>query len=524
MINVLIKTLQIDTTYSVNSFIYSLRKLPILSDLFTYDIYKSKIIKKIIGFFGLIFSLSRAIIFKYFYFFIIYFVSYKLLLSKDINTYIHIYFFLTVLGMFINNNLLNASKKKYFSLVLFNIDASKYLKTIIIWNSFKNFIYNTLFLYYFLSKYESSSVIIYTLLMSLVSLLLRIIGESLNIIFYKKYNYIWYSNTKLYFPIVLLLFGCSLLPCLNFSISFNIIIIVTIILIPFSLISFIYLFKLKDYKIMYKRIFSLSDIMNSKNEEAYLRQSMLEVKEKDKVVDNKLIENKSGYDLFNTIFFQRHREILLRSAKKYSLVLIGIYIFLVYVMLKYSNYNNSIAELIHYKLSIFVMIMFIINRGSIITQAMFFNCDHAMLRYNFYREPKVILELFKKRLITVVKVNLLPALVIGIGNIILLTISKNEYSILTMLTTFTFILSLSIFFSVHYLVIYYLLQPYNQNMELKKASYTIVTLITYVLTYILTDLVLTSELLSIFGILFVVIYVIISLLLVYKIAPRTFKL
>ena len=89
MINVLIKTLQIDTTYSVNSFIYSLRKLPILSDLFTYDIYKSKIIKKIIGFFGLIFSLSRAIIFKYFYFFIIYFVSYKLLLSKDINTYIN---------------------------------------------------------------------------------------------------------------------------------------------------------------------------------------------------------------------------------------------------------------------------------------------------------------------------------------------------------------------------------------------------------------------------------------------------
>ena len=139
-------------------------------------------------------------------------------------------------------------------------------------------------------------------------------------------------------------------------------------------------------------------------------------------------------------------------------------------------------------------------------------------------EDLLLLELFKKRLITVVKVNLLPALVIGIGNIILLTISKNEYSILTMLTTFTFILSLSIFFSVHYLVIYYLLQPYNQNMELKKASYTIVTLITYVLTYILTDLVLTSELLSIFGILFVVIYVIISLLLVYKIAPRTFKL
>ena len=193
-------------------------------------------------------------------------------------------------------------------------------------------------------------------------------------------------------------------------------------------------------------------------------------------------------------------------------------------MLKYSNYNKSIAELLHYKLAIFIMIMFFINRGAIITQAMFFNCDHAMLRYNFYREPKVILELFKKRLLTVVKVNLLPAFVIGIGNIVLLLISKNTYTTLTLVTTFLFILSLSIFFSVHYLVIYYLLQPFNKDMEVKKASYSFVTLGTYLLCYILTNLVMTSELLSIFGVLFVIIYVILSLFLVYKIAPRTFKL
>ena len=47
MINVLYKTLQIDVAYSVNSFIYIIRKLPIFRDLFTDDIYKSKIIKTI---------------------------------------------------------------------------------------------------------------------------------------------------------------------------------------------------------------------------------------------------------------------------------------------------------------------------------------------------------------------------------------------------------------------------------------------------------------------------------------------
>ena len=328
----------------------------------------------------------------------------------------------------------------------------------------------------------------------------------------------------MYFPVLILLLGCCGLSYFKIIIPVKIIGIVIIALIIPSVISLIYLFKIRDYRFMYKRLSQMTNTMDSKNEKDYLKQSMLEVRDKDKKIDSTLIDKKEGYDLFNTIFFQRHREILMRSAKKYSIVLIVIYAVLSYVMIKYSNYNKSIAELIHYKLSIFIMIMFIINRGSIITQAMFFNCDHAMLRYNFYREPKVILELFKKRLQTVVKVNLLPAFVIGIGNTILLYISSNNYSILTVITSFIFVLLLSIFFSVHYLVIYYLLQPYNKNMELKKASYTIVTLITYVATFLLTGIVLQPEILSIIGLLFVVTYLIISLALISKFAPRTFKL
>ena len=167
--------------------------------------------------------------------------------------------------------------------------------------------------------------------------------------------------------------------------------------------------------------------------------------------------------------------------------------------------------------------MYFINRGAIITQAMFFNCDHAMLSYNFYKEPKTIIELFKKRLKTVTKVNLLPAFVIGIGNIILLIILK-ETDIIVLLSMFIFIIFLSIFFSVHYLVIYYLLQPFNKDLEVKKASYSFVTLITYILCYNLIDLVLDIKVLSILGIIFTGIYILISMALVYKVAPKTFKL
>ena len=524
MINILIKSLEIDIAYAVNSYIYILRKMPIFKDLFTDDVYNSKIIKKIVGFFGIIISISRAIFLKFIYFFVIYFITYKLFPNDMVKAFFHIYFILTILGMFINNKLLNTSKKKYFSIVLFNMNANEFFRMNIFWNLLTSTILNSIIIYIFVDKLLISPTIFYTIIFIILSLNVRLIGETLNILYFKKYKYIWYTNSSLYFPILIVLLGLCFLPYINIFVPIKIIELTTLITIPLAAASIIYLLNIKNYRQMYKRLVEMTDVMNEKNEKDYLKQAMVEVKEKDKKIDTSILEKKSGYDLFNTIFFERHKEILLRSAKKYAIIALIVYCILGYLMINYSNYNKSIAELLHIKLSIFIMIMFFINRGAIITQAMFFNCDHAMLRFNFYREPQVILELFKKRLTTVVKVNLIPAIIIGIGNIILLNISTNNYSLLTYITTFLFIICLSIFFSVHYLVIYYLLQPFDKDMQVKKASYSFVTLITYIITYMLTKLVLTSEILSILGIVFVLLYIVISLRIVYKVSPRTFKL
>ena len=124
---------------------------------------------------------------------------------------------------------------------------------------------------------------------------------------------------------------------------------------------------------------------------------------------------------------------------------------------------------------------------------------------------------------TVSKVNLLPALVIGLGNVILLILS-NDYNVLIIITTFLFIIFLSVFFSVHYLVIYYLLQPFNKNLEVKKISYSFVTLITYMVSYMMTNVTMNSITFSLLGLLFTAIYIILALYLVYRFAPKTFRL
>ena len=62
--------------------------------------------------------------------------------------------------------------------------------------------------------------------------------------------------------------------------------------------------------------------MNSSESTSYARQNMVRIKDKDRVIEEKKIKNKKGYDLFNTIFFERHREILMRSARRISVIIL----------------------------------------------------------------------------------------------------------------------------------------------------------------------------------------------------------
>jgi len=104
MIRTLYYSLKIDTYYAINSFIYLLRKLPILKDLFTEDAYTSKILKLLSGFFGILLSFTKMVFSRYLYFLIIYIISNYI--SKDNRTFYHVFFIFSIIGMFINNKLL----------------------------------------------------------------------------------------------------------------------------------------------------------------------------------------------------------------------------------------------------------------------------------------------------------------------------------------------------------------------------------------------------------------------------------
>ena len=128
MINSLKMSFKIDITYAINSFIYNIKRFPLLKDLFPgNDLYKSKTAKKIIRILGIILSTIRLITFKILYFGTIYIIATMIDPKNKISGILHIYFIFTIIGMFINNKILSTSTKKYFSIVLFNMNAKEFM-------------------------------------------------------------------------------------------------------------------------------------------------------------------------------------------------------------------------------------------------------------------------------------------------------------------------------------------------------------------------------------------------------------
>ena len=84
-------------------------------------------------------------------------------------------------------------------------------------------------------------------------------------------------------------------------------------------------------------------------------------------------------------------------------------------------------------------------------------------------------------------------------------------------------LALWVFFSVHTLFLYYIFQPYNDAQEAKSPIFFIINLAVYYVCYFTMQLGLEGPMIGPIFIGASLVYSILALVLVYKLAPKTFK-
>ena len=198
------------------------------------------------------------------------------LTPKNITTGIlHVYFIFTIIGIFFNNRVLTTSTKKYFSIVLFNMNAKEYMKATLWTELLINLITHSIGLWFLI---QSPIIVLYLVF----GFLGRVIGERLNVLHYNKYKIALTYNYPLYWTIIILSIIACLLPRIQITITTPIIAILDLIFIPLAIISYIGLMKIDNYKLIYKRLNTKVAAMNSEQARAYSRQAMVDIKEKDK--------------------------------------------------------------------------------------------------------------------------------------------------------------------------------------------------------------------------------------------------
>lgn len=287
-----------------------------------------------------------------------------------------------------------------------------------------------------------------------------------------------------------------------------------------------YLLHFSGYRRVYRHLFTADavSLLSGDGLQAAARETQAQYQSK-LTLDAGPNSRKTGCARFNELFVRRNYRLLMRPARRTAVIAGAALALGCAACLALPEIAAAINGALVPALPMMLLLMYFINRGNTVTQVLFFNCDSSMLSYRFYRQPRVILGIFAARLKSLTAINLLPTAVIALGLPLLLLCSGGTDTPTDYLVLPLAILAMSVFFSVHYLVLYYLLQPYTAGLENTSFGYRLITGLTYFVCYMIYANVHGATMAFGIGmIVFAAVYVAAALLLAYRLAPRTFRL
>lgn len=518
------KTLRIafslKNTYVVNSILYGIRQMPILKKILPVSLYQAQELKAFANVLTVLWELMTAFAGKLLFFLVAVFLPlsfYENISSETV--FLNIYVMLTIVGAYGNTYVFNPKREKYYAIVLMRMDAKQYTLVHYAYFLIKMFIGYAIFGVIF-GRMAGLSILECILLpLSVVGIKSFMIAVYIRN--YKKTGKVANENkgSKLYWiTMVVLMFVAYGLPYFGYVMPRIASVVALVIFTLAGITSIKTVVSFEDYYVVQKQILTEMLLMVEMSHDAVQnkQRNMIAVSEGG---DSK----KKGFEYLNELFIKRHHKLLWKASLRMSAIAFVVFAGLITFFARVPSEKQEFLEVFSKYLPYFAFIMYSVNRGGGFTSALFVNCDHCLLTYSFYKQPKHILKLFRLRLWEIIKINLLPAVVIATGIVSLLAFC-GETEVINYVIAFTTIIALSIFFSVHYLTIYYLLQPYNAGTEIKSGSYQFITWITYMISFIFIYVRIDIKIFGIGAIAFCVLYCIIASILVYRLAPKTFRI
>lgn len=517
----LVLQLRLHMAYRVNGILYRLR--------FLHLPYENSFAKTL----GLVLAVLReifGILLGKLLYMAVFFAAPLLLIHRELPSelYGHLLVFLTLIGGIFNNNLLNGGRDAYYAVILLRMDARRYtlsaygyylLKTAV------GFLAAALLVGHLILGQGLALCLLTPVLVCGVKLL----SAGLELRHFHRRGILPRDEKRfslLQGASVLLLAAAYLPPLLlNRALPSAAVYAVCGLAAAGGAWGAAYLLHFSGYRRVYRHLFTADvSLLSGNDPQAAARETQAQYQSK-LTLDAGPNSRKTGCARFNELFVRRNYRLLMRPARRTAVIAGAALALGCAACLALPEIAAAINGALVPALPMMLLLMYFINRGNTVTQVLFFNCDSSMLSYRFYRQPRVILGIFTARLKSLTAINLLPTAVIALGLPLLLLCSGGTDTPTDYLVLPLAILAMSVFFSVHYLVLYYLLQPYTAGLENTSFGYRLITGLTYFVCYMIYANVHGATMAFGIGmIVFAAVYVAAALLLAYRLAPRTFRL
>lgn len=249
-----------------------------------------------------------------------------------------------------------------------------------------------------------------------------------------------------------------------------------------------------------------------------------ELKDKDIEIKNKKgISHKKGLAFLNSLFFIRHKRLIIKPVIKKSII-VPVIAFGIFFLTVFKE-TLAVENIFEFTIRSMPFLMYVLSRQDRVITAMYLNCDQGLLPYGFYRKGEMLLAMYRLRLKSMLGINMIPATAVFLTYMVIIAY-KGEIFWINNLVVLAYILLMTTFFTSLALAKYYLIQPYNQEgMSVSKIAGVINMVVYYICIYgafIVRDMDYKMILLASGG--FILAFIIIVNILIVKFGSKTFKI
>ena len=533
MLRTLNTLLAIRTATLVNLFIYYIQKLPVIGKHVTDSIYGNLNLKKAISVIVFLISLLWGFVIRLAYVGLLIYLPVvglgkELSVEDQLQHFVHIYFLISFVVAGVSSaTILEPKREKYVAVKLMRQSPTRYMKASLGYRYVTFIVYLLPAMLLFASLLGAS--IVEAILLVLSVTLWRILTEYLHLKLFEKTGMVLIKNNVIVWIVIGLGYASAYLPLL-----FNLVPVtstlllslpVCLVLVVGGIFAAVRLARYSDYRgavdAATKRDDPLLDLGRMMSE---AQKTSVKSKESDYVLNGKQqdnIEGKKGYGYLNALFFSRHRS-LINKPVYMRMAIIGAFgaVGMATVMIL-SQREDFLVPNLGVIFPYLVIVMYFLSVGEKICRAMFYNCDLSLLRYSFYRAASF--EHFRIRFIKITVLNLWIATTLATVLTAITLAASGEWLIRELLMMWVCILSLSVFFSIHHLFMYYIFQPFATELNVKNPLYHVINMLVSFASGVSIIVRAPADIFTATVVTLTLVYLLISLILVRKYGNHTFR-